>query len=85
MTMTDRQKKRLIVIGAQAFALPKKEHLVTQYIFPVNERTGKVDQILVKFLTIFALVNFTLIIVWMMIFPLLRAKYLIGKFGSHKI
>ena len=45
LTMTDRrtdgQKKQLI--GAQAFALPKKEHLVSQYIFPVNERTGKVD------------------------------------------
>ena len=33
---TDGQKKQLI--GAPAFTLPKKEHLVSQYIFPVNER-----------------------------------------------
>ena len=40
---TDRQKKRLI--GARAFALPQKEHLVSQYIFPVNERIFHITEI----------------------------------------
>ena len=37
--MTDGQ------IGAQAFVLPKKEHLVSQYIFPVNERIFHITEI----------------------------------------
>ena len=40
---TDGQKKRLI--EAQAFALSRKEHLVSQYIIPVNERIFHITEI----------------------------------------